>query len=122
MGGMGGKEKEIEMRLRKYLERDKKGVRVEMLKLMLSGERYTTKEIYNELQSRGIEIKTRGVSAMIGLMSARLGIIKMELGNKNRYFLKPEYTDLVVKVLNEHLENSKNPENPENPKIPKISD
>ncbi len=107
---MSGKEKEIEMRLRKYLERDKKGVRVEMLKLMLSGEKYTTKDIYMELRSRGVEIKTRGVSAMVGLMSARLGIIKMELGNKNRYFLKPEYTDLVVKVLNEHLNsgNSKN--------------
>jgi arginine repressor len=101
-----GKEKEIETRLRKYLDRDKKGVRVEMLKLMLSGEKYTTEEIYKELQSRGVEIKTRGVSAMIGLMSARLGIIKMELGNKNRYFLKPEYSELVVKILNEYLKRS----------------
>ncbi|RLI83198.1 hypothetical protein DRP07_03850 [Archaeoglobales archaeon] len=110
---MSEKEKEIETRLRKYLERDKKGIRVEMLKLMLSGEKYTTEEIYRKLRSRGIEIKTRGVSAMVGLMSARLGIIKMELGSKNRYFLKPEYTDLVVKILKEHLDNLKSLENPE---------
>lgn len=97
------KEKEIETRLRKYLERDRKGVRAELLKVMLSGEKYTTKEIYKELNSRGVEIKTRGVSAMIGLMSARLGIIKMELGNRNRYFLKPEYSELVSRVLEEHL-------------------
>jgi len=100
---MEAKEKEIEIRLRRYLERDRKGVRVEMLKLMLSGEKYTTNEIYRELQARGVEIKTRGVSAMIGLMSARLGIIKMELGSKNRYFLKPEYSALVTRILNEHL-------------------
>ncbi|MBO8181891.1 MAG: DUF2551 domain-containing protein [Archaeoglobus sp.] len=98
------KEKEIETRLRKYLERDRKGVRAEMLKLMLSGRKYTTDEIYKKLQAKGVDIKTRGVSAMIGLMSARLGIIKMELGSKNRYFLKPEYSELVTRILNEYLE------------------
>ena len=98
---MGSKEKEIETRLRKYLERDRKGVRAEMLRLMLSGEKYTTDEIYNKLKARGVEIKNRGVSAMIGLMSARLGIIKMELGSKNKYFLKPEYSVLVTRILNE---------------------
>ena len=96
-----GKEKEIETRLRKYLARDRKGVRAEMLRLMLSGEKYTTDEIYKELKARGVEIKNRGVSAMIGLMSARLGIIKMELGSKNRYFLKPEYSVLVTRILDE---------------------
>jgi soluble P-type ATPase len=106
------KRKEIEARLRKYLERDKKGVRVEILRIMLSGEKYTTDEIFRELNSRGIVINTRGVSAMVGLMSARLGILKMELGIKNRYFIKPEYTDLVLKVLNEYL-NSLNSPNPD---------
>jgi arginine repressor len=99
------KEKEIETRLRKYLDRDKNGVREQLLRLMLSGEKYTTSEIYDELRRKGVEIKTRGVSAMIGLMSARLGIIKMELGNKNRYFLKPEYMELVIRVLDEYAKN-----------------
>ncbi len=98
----GLQEKEIENRLRKYLDRDRNGVREELLKLMLTGKKFTTEEIYRELRDRGIEIKTRGVSAMVGLMSARLGIIKMELGNKNRYFLKPEYSELVIRVLAEH--------------------
>jgi hypothetical protein len=100
---MEKKEKEIEIRVRKYLERDNRGVRAELLKLMLTGEKFTTNQIYAELRNRGFEIKMRGVSAMVGLMSARLGIIKMELGNRNRYFLKTEYSALVTRILNEHL-------------------
>jgi Fe2+ or Zn2+ uptake regulation protein len=100
---MERKEKEIEIRVRKYLERDSRGVRAELLKLMLSGEKFTTNQIYAELRKKGFEIKMRGVSAMVGLMSARLGIIKMELGNRNRYFLKPEYSTLVARILDEHL-------------------
>lgn len=95
------KREEIEARLRKYLERDKKGVRKELLKLLLDGKRYTTTEIYEKLKEKGFDLNARGVSAMVGLMSARLGILKMELGEKNRYYLKPEYTDLVKSVLEE---------------------
>jgi arginine repressor len=93
---------EIEARLRKYLERDKKGVRKELLKLLLQGKKYTTEEIYKELNHRGVQLNIRGVSAMVGLMSARLGIIKMELGEKNKYFLKPEYAELVESILKEY--------------------
>jgi len=92
---------EIEGRLRRYLERDKKGIRKELLKLFLKGNKLTTKDIFNELSQRGIQLNIRGVSAMVGLMSARLGILKMELGEKNKYFIKPEYFDLVKSVLKE---------------------
>lgn len=95
------KRDEIEARLRKYLERDRRGIRKELLKLLLNGKKYTTLEIYEELRRRGFELNARGVSAMVGLMSARLGILKMELGEKNRYFLKPEYVELVKSVLEE---------------------
>ncbi len=95
------KRDEIEARLRKYLERDRRGIRKELLKLLLNGKKYTTLEIYEELRRRGFELNARGVSAMVGLMSARLGILKMELGEKNRYFLKPEYVELVKSVLKE---------------------
>ncbi len=95
------KREEIETRLRKYLERDRKGVRKELLRLLLDGRKYTTTEIYEKLREKGFDLNARGVSAMVGLMSARLGILKMELGEKNRYFIKPEYVDLVRSILEE---------------------
>ncbi len=95
------KREEIEARLRRYLERDRKGVRKELLKLLLDGRKYTTTEIYEKLREKGFDLNIRGVSAMVGLMSARLGILKMEIGDKNRYFIKPEYVDLVESILRE---------------------
>lgn len=93
------KRNEIEQRLRKYLERDRTGVRKELIKLLLDGKKYTTEDIYRFLVEKGYQLNLRGVSAMIGLMSARLGIVKMELGEKNRYYLKKEYEDLVRSIL-----------------------
>jgi len=95
------REKEIKLRLRRYLERDKKGIRKELLKLLLDNKKYTTDEIYQKLKDKDLDLKARGVSAMVGLMSARLGILKMELGEKNKYYLKEEYADLVKSVLKE---------------------
>ncbi len=92
---------EIVARLRKYLERDKRGIRKELLILLLDGKKYTTKEIYERLRERGFDINLRGISAMVGLMNSKLGILKMEIGDKNRYFLKPEYIDLVKSILEE---------------------
>jgi len=93
--------KEIETRLRRYLERDKKGIRRDLLKLLLDNKKHTTDEIYQKLKNKHKDLKARGVSAMIGLMSARLGILKMELGEKNKYYLKEEYLDLVRSILKE---------------------
>ena len=98
---MKEREKEIKLRLRRYLERDKKGIRKELLKLLLDNKKYTTDEIYQKLKDKDLDLKARGVSAMVGLMSARLGILKMELGEKNKYYLKEEYADLVKSVLKE---------------------
>ncbi len=93
------KRNEIEQRLRKYLERDRTGVRKELIKLLLDGRKYTTEDIHRILVEKGYQLNLRGVSAMIGLMSARLGIVKMELGDKNKYYLKKEYEDLVRSIL-----------------------
>jgi hypothetical protein len=93
------KRNEIEQRLRKYLERDRTGVRKELIKLLLDGKKYTTEDIHRFLVEKGYQLNLRGVSAMIGLMSARLGIVKMELGEKNKYYLKKEYEDLVRSIL-----------------------
>jgi len=92
---------EVESRVRKYLERDKNGLRKELLRILLEGREFTTSEIHRVLSDRGYSINPRGVSAMVGLISARLGILKTELGEKNKYYLKKEYADLVKRILEE---------------------
>ena len=93
---------EIRKRLIKYLERDKKGIRREVLTIFLDGNKYTTIELYERLREKGYEINPRGVSAMVGLLNTRLGILKMEMSERNKYYLKPEYIDLVWNVLEEY--------------------
>ena len=94
---------EIEARLRKYLERDKKGIRRRLLEIFLHGEKYTTDEIFSKLSPYS-DMNIRGISAMVGLMGSRLGILKTELGEKNRYFIKTEYEELVRSILEEYKE------------------
>jgi arginine repressor len=90
---------EIRRRLIRYLERDRKGIRREVLSILVDGKKYTTTEIYEKLRQKGYDINLRGVSAMIGLMNTKLGIVKMEIGERNRYYIKSEYIDLVKSVL-----------------------
>ncbi len=91
----------IRERLINYLRRDRKGVRREVLTVMVDGRKYTTSEIYEILKSKGYDVNLRGVSAMLGLMNTRLGIVRTEMGEKNRYYIKPEYIELVKSVLKE---------------------
>lgn len=91
----------IRERLINYLRRDKNGIRREVLSIMSDGRKYTTVEIYEILKSKGYNVNLRGVSAMLGLMNTRLGIVKTEMGEKNKYYVKSEYLELVKSVLRE---------------------
>jgi hypothetical protein len=51
---------EVESRLRKYLERDKNGLRRELLRVLLEGKKFTTSEIHDILSRRGYSISPRG--------------------------------------------------------------
>ncbi len=93
---------EIERRLRKYLERDRSGIRKSLIKILLKGKKYTTEELHRRLVEMGFEINIKGVSAMVGLMSARLGILKIEMGEKNKYYIKKDYEELVRNLLREY--------------------
>ncbi len=93
---------EVEARIRKYLERDKNGIRKELLRTLLEDRKFTTEEIHRILSEKGYNINPRGVSAMVGLISARLGVLKTELGEKNKYYLKREYADLVKRLIEEY--------------------
>lgn len=93
---------EIERRLRRYLERDRSGVRKALISILLNGEKYSTGEIHDLLKSKGFQMNSRSVSAMVGLMNARLGILKVDMGEKNLYYLKKEYQDLVRRIFEEY--------------------
>jgi len=95
--------KEIAERIRKYLDKDKTGIRRELLLILLQGGKYTTSEIHEILQNKGYEINQRGVSAMIGIISSRIGIIKSEPGEKKRYYLKKEYSELVREIVEANI-------------------
>jgi len=92
-------EEEVRERLEKYLRRDKDGIRREVLKILVEGREYTTEEVYEELRRRGREVEYRKVMTMLGLMMPRLGIVRTKVGEKHRYYVKPEYVDLVRTVL-----------------------
>ncbi len=91
----------VRERLINYLKRDRSGIRREVLSIMSDGKKYTTVEVYEILKSKGYNVNLRGISAMLGLMNTRLGIVKTEMGEKNRYYVKPEFIELVKSVLRE---------------------
>lgn len=97
--------KEVAERVKAYLENDKTGIRRELLLILLQGGKYTTSEIHDLLRSKGYEVNQKGVSAMIGIIGSRIGIIKGEgeAGDKKRYYLKKEYTQLVREVVETYL-------------------
>ncbi|MEM0214830.1 MAG: DUF2551 domain-containing protein [Archaeoglobaceae archaeon] len=90
---------EVAERVKAYLERDKTGIRKDLLLILLQGGKYTTSEIYEILKKKGYDINQKGVSAMIGIIGSRVGIIKSEGGDKKRYYLKKEYIQLVREIV-----------------------
>ncbi|RLI84908.1 MAG: hypothetical protein DRP01_07385 [Archaeoglobales archaeon] len=92
---------EIRRRLVNYLKRDKKGIRREVLGILVDGRKHTTNEIYEIVKSKGYDVNLRGISAMLGLMNTRLGIVRTEMSEKNRYYIKSEYVELVKSILRE---------------------
>jgi arginine repressor len=94
--------KNVENRLKDYLERDGQGVRRAVLELFLEKHLFTTEEVYQHLRDGGYDVSYRGVSAMVGLMNTRLGIFRIDVTkNHNVYSLKDSYKDVVRSLLSE---------------------
>jgi arginine repressor len=92
----------VEDRLKNYLERDGLGVRRAVLELFLKKHIFTTEEVYQQLKDSGYEVSYRGVSAMVGLMNTRLGIFRIDVTkNHNVYSLKDSYKEVVRSLLRE---------------------
>jgi hypothetical protein len=84
----------------KYLGRDENGIRKVVLNLFLTGDKFTTGEVYDFLDKGNFEVSYRGVSAMVGLMNTRLGILSINVsGDHNVYSLKESYKNIVGSVL-----------------------
>ncbi|WP_440956449.1 DUF2551 domain-containing protein [Methanosarcina sp. Mfa9] len=84
----------------KYLGRDESGIRKVVLNLFLTGDKFTTGEVYEFLDNGEFEVSYRGVSAMVGLMNTRLGILSINVtGDHNVYSLKNTYKTIVGSVL-----------------------
>jgi arginine repressor len=95
-------DKNVENRLKSYLERDGQGVRRAVLELFLEKHIFTTEEVYQHLRDGGYDVSYRGVSAMVGLMNTRLGIFSIDVTkNHNVYSLKDSYKDVVRSLLTE---------------------
>lgn len=90
---------EIEKRIKNYLKRDKKGIRKEILKIILESDVITTEDVHKKLLSKGYSVNQKGVSAMIGLIGTKLGILRTELGEKNKYYLKKEFESMLRELL-----------------------
>ncbi|MCX6693746.1 MAG: DUF2551 domain-containing protein [Methanomicrobiales archaeon] len=91
----------IESRLRRYLARDRTGIRREMLLLFARMRSLTIAEAFEVLRLR-FSISYHSVAAMIGLIASRIGILHINKGiegEANRYEIKSQYVDLLTRTL-----------------------
>ncbi len=90
----------VNIRLIRFLLKDKIGIRKSLLNLFLQSKTCTTVDVYNYLIKQGFDIDLKGVCAMVGQMHSRLGILRINLTNeRNLYSLKEDQLDNVKIVL-----------------------
>jgi hypothetical protein len=91
----------IERRLKKYLSRDKTGIRREMLRLFTRSRSLSIGQVFEEI-TRRFTISYHSVAAMVGIIASRIGIlhiIRDRDGSASVYQLKDRYHDMVVRVV-----------------------
>ncbi|HLB70089.1 MAG: DUF2551 domain-containing protein [Candidatus Methanoperedens sp.] len=99
----GYKNEGVKIRLRKFLLKDKIGIRKSLLIFFLQARSCTTGDVYDYLVKEGFNVSYKAVSAMVGQMHSRLGILRIYLSREcNVYSLKEEQWDIVKMVLNGH--------------------
>jgi len=92
---------EIEGRLRRYLSRDKSGLRHEVLRLFVRMKSLTIREIYGRIRLR-FNVTYHSLASMVGIIASRIGILhvrRQEDATTSVYELKEEYRDLLVSSL-----------------------
>lgn len=93
--------KVIEARLKRYISRDRTGIRREMIRLFLKIKSLTIQQIFETLNER-FSISYHSVAAMVGIIASRIGILHVSRpkeGAPSVYQLKDRYHDIVVRVV-----------------------
>jgi hypothetical protein len=91
----------IETRLSNYLERDRTGIRKDLLKLFLKIRELTIAEIYSVL-ARRFAVTYHAIASMVGIIASRLGILHVRRspdGTISTYELREEYVDIVRRIV-----------------------
>ena len=90
----------VNKRLKKFILKDKIGIRKSLLRLFSETKSFTTVEIYDHLIMQGFNVNYRAVSSMVGQMHSRLGILRVYLNYEhNVYTIKEDYLGIVKMVL-----------------------
>lgn len=90
----------VKIRLIRFLQKDKMGIRKSLMWFFLQTKNCTTIEIYNYLIKQGFNVNYRAVSSMVGQMHSRLGVLRFNLiNNHNVYSLKEDYLGIVKMIL-----------------------
>ena len=93
--------KEIEKRVRNYLKRDTCGIRHELLSIFTRMKEVTIDQVHQSLTSK-FEVSYQSVASMVGIITSRLGILtshRKRDNDRTTYELKPQYADLVARLL-----------------------
>jgi len=93
--------KEIEIRLKNYLSRDKSGIRRALLDFFLKVKSATIPQIYSVLSGR-FDVTYHSVASMVGIISSKFGILTMKKekdSDLGTYEIKSQYMGIVERVI-----------------------
>ncbi|MCZ0859750.1 MAG: DUF2551 domain-containing protein [Methanocorpusculum sp.] len=93
--------KEIENRLRKYLARDKSGIRKELLSLFVRAKSLTVAQIHEKLAEK-FSVSYHSIASMVGTIASKLGILSTRRspdGTIGVYEVKEQYVDVIKQAI-----------------------
>ncbi len=93
-------ERMIEGRLMAYLNRDKTGLRREILRLFLRIRQVTITDVMERLKSQ-FSVSFHTIASMVGIIASRIGILRVSrsAGGITTYELKEKYSSMVVRLV-----------------------
>jgi predicted transcriptional regulator len=93
--------KEIENRLRKYLARDKSGIRKALLSLFVRAKSLTVAQIHERLAEK-FGVSYHSIASMVGTIASKLGILSTRRssdGTIGVYEVKEQYVDVIERAI-----------------------
>ncbi|MDD4483355.1 MAG: DUF2551 domain-containing protein [Methanoregula sp.] len=93
-------ERMIEGRLKAYLNRDKTGLRREILRFVLRIRQVTIPDIMEGLKNQ-FSVSFHTIASMVGIIASRIGILRVSrsVGGITTYELKEKYSSMVGRLV-----------------------